>query len=118
VGYQSNLRVQQFESQAIYRGNAVYKKIFYQYIQQNGMWLPSTVDEINYLTGQVYRRTETTYTSYPAQYILGLPQQGRFTPERDRLCFRESATATTRPATSPIPMARARHISSTRPATE
>jgi hypothetical protein len=23
------------------------------------MWLPSTVDEINYLTGQVYRRTDS-----------------------------------------------------------
>ena len=35
--------------------------------------MPATADEL--VNGSVYRRTVTEYTSYPAQYILGLPQQ-------------------------------------------
>ncbi len=44
------------------------------YTQQNGVWLPNYRDE-NDSSDVVYRRTETTYTSYPTQRIIGLPAQ-------------------------------------------
>jgi len=37
------------------------------------MWLVQNKDEMQQQT--LYRRTTTSYTSYPSQYILGLPQQ-------------------------------------------
>src|SRR5262249_9900445 len=46
----------------------------YSYVQRDGMWLVENNDDLN-ASGGLYRRTTATYTSYPAQYILGLPQQ-------------------------------------------
>ncbi|MGE0102419.1 MAG: hypothetical protein AB7U64_08840, partial [Blastocatellales bacterium] len=73
--YLSNLRPQQidtfsYDSAGLQISN---KKTVIGYIQQDGMWLPATSDE--YMSAAVYRRTATTYASYPAQYILGLPQE-------------------------------------------
>ena len=45
------------------------------YTQQHGVWLPTTKDESDTTGAAVYRRTETTYTSYPAQRLIGLPAQ-------------------------------------------
>jgi YD repeat-containing protein len=44
------------------------------YTQLDGMWLPSTKDDLSQDGVTVYRRATTSYTSYPSRYILGLPQ--------------------------------------------
>ncbi|MGH9844541.1 MAG: S8 family serine peptidase, partial [Blastocatellia bacterium] len=67
VSYLSNPRV----SQTSINGGG--RKVNYSYIQQNGMWLVQNKDEMQ--EEAIYRRTTTVYTSYPSQYILGLPQQ-------------------------------------------
>ena len=38
------------------------------------MWLPANKDDYGAFGIGIYRRTVTEYTSYPSQYILGLPQ--------------------------------------------
>src|SRR5205085_2419177 len=42
------------------------------YLQRDGMWLPATKEETGSGVSGAYRRTAYTYTSYPAQHILGL----------------------------------------------
>ena len=72
--YIANPRVAQSEEYAKVSGGVQIKKSTVQYLQRDGMWLPSIKDDLT-PSGAIYRRTVTDYTSYPAQYILGLPQQ-------------------------------------------
>jgi RHS repeat-associated protein len=44
------------------------------YTQLDGMWLPTTKDDLLQDGTTVYRRATTSYTSYPSRYLLGLPQ--------------------------------------------
>ncbi|MBK8316705.1 MAG: hypothetical protein IPL01_22905 [Acidobacteria bacterium] len=74
LSYLSNPRVVQSEADAPNSGGSQIKKSTFQYIQRDGMWLPSTRDDLIY-PSTLFRRTVTEYTSYPSQYILGLPQQ-------------------------------------------
>ncbi|MGH9842125.1 MAG: RHS repeat domain-containing protein, partial [Blastocatellia bacterium] len=66
VSYLSNPRVSQTKVNGGRTTN-------YSYLQLDGMWLVQNKDEMQQQT--LYRRTTTSYTSYPAQYIFGLPQQ-------------------------------------------
>ena len=70
--YASNLRVQQTR---ISDNASSVQKTSYGYTQLDGMWLPTTKDEHQGDSATVYRRTVTSYTSYPAQRILGLVSQ-------------------------------------------
>jgi RHS repeat-associated protein len=72
VPYQSNPRVS--ETKTIDSTNNG-KRTTFSYVQRGGMWLPEWKDEFQYGTGALLRRTGFTYTSYPAQYVLGLLQQ-------------------------------------------
>ncbi len=67
TSYLSNPRLSQIKVNGSPRVN-------YTYIQQDGMWLVQNKDELGEQAA-LYRRTTTIYTSYPSQYILGLPQQ-------------------------------------------
>ncbi len=72
VPYQSNLRVSETKKiDNMTQG----KRVTFSYTQRDGMWLPEWEDEFDYSTGAFLRRTGYTYTSYPAQYILGLLQR-------------------------------------------
>jgi hypothetical protein len=75
VPYASNLRVIETKSTAISDTTTQIKRATFSYIQRDGMWLVENKDEYGAFGIGVYRRTNTTYTSYPAQYILGLPEQ-------------------------------------------
>ncbi len=70
VSYLANLRVTETKSTALTGNGYQIKTTSFTYLQRDGMWLPAEKSE-NY----GYRRTVMEYTSYPAQYILGLPQQ-------------------------------------------
>jgi len=70
LSYLSNLRVAQTKSTAQSGSGFQTKTTDFTYLQRDGMWLPATKSE-----NGGYRYTVMEYTSYPAQYILGLPQQ-------------------------------------------
>jgi len=70
--YASNPRVQQTR---ISDSSNNVQRTSYVYTQLDGMWLPTTKDEHQGGSSTVYRRTITSYTSYPAQRILGLVSQ-------------------------------------------
>src|SRR5262249_30034420 len=74
VTYVSNPRVSQAKTTAVNGSGYTIRTTNYSYVQRDGMWLVENKDDLN-ASGGLYRRTTTTYTSYPAQYILGLPQQ-------------------------------------------
>ena len=71
LSYYSNLRPQETRATALTGTSYVTKTTQVSYIQLNGMWVPNQQDE--FAAGAQYRRTVTTYTSYPAQNILALP---------------------------------------------
>ena len=71
LSYYSNLRPQETKTSALTGTSYSTKKTQISYVQSNGMWVPGTQDEFAGTTQ--YRRTTTTYTSYPAQNILALP---------------------------------------------
>src|SRR5262249_46495731 len=73
--YLSNPRMTQAKTTALLPGGASVRMTNYSYLQRDGMWLVENKDDLNGLTNTLYRRTTTGYTSYPGQYILGLPQQ-------------------------------------------
>jgi len=75
VPYNSNLRVSEASSNVIVSGGTQGKRATFSYIQRDGMWLVEQKDEFDSSSSARLRRTGFTYTSYPAQYILGLPQQ-------------------------------------------
>lgn len=70
LSYLSNLRVAQTKATAQTGSGVQIKTTDFTYLQRDGMWLPETKSE-----NGGYRTTVMEYTSYPAQYILGLPQQ-------------------------------------------
>ena len=72
VSYPSNPRVTETKITDYQAGAA--RRAIIGYTQQNGVWLPTTKDEYQ-SNNTVYRRSETTYTSYPTQRIIGLPSQ-------------------------------------------
>ncbi|MEK7831169.1 MAG: hypothetical protein AAB401_08800, partial [Acidobacteriota bacterium] len=74
LGYYSNLRPEETKKTAETGGGSYSeKKTQVTYIQSNGMWVPNIEDE--FAGGALYRRSVTTYTGYPAQNILALPQE-------------------------------------------
>ena len=73
--YTSNPRVSQAKTMAWVGANVNIKYSNYSYVQRDGMWLVENKDDYNGNPNLLYRRTTTTYTSIPSQYILGLPQQ-------------------------------------------
>jgi RHS repeat-associated protein len=75
VPYASNLRVIETKSTANTGTTLQIKHATFSYIQRDGMWLVENKDEYGDFGIGLYRRTNTTYTSKPAQYILGLPEQ-------------------------------------------
>ena len=70
VTYNANLRP--IESR-ITDQSAHTRKVGLSYIQQDGLWLVQNKDDYDAAGTAVYRRTTMSYTSYPAQRILGLP---------------------------------------------
>ncbi|MDX2040328.1 MAG: RHS repeat-associated core domain-containing protein [Acidobacteriota bacterium] len=71
LSYYSNLRPQETRATAQTGTSYVTKTTQVSYTQLNGMWVPNQQDE--FAAGVQYRRTTTTYTSYPSQNILALP---------------------------------------------
>ncbi|HKQ72777.1 MAG TPA: carboxypeptidase-like regulatory domain-containing protein, partial [Blastocatellia bacterium] len=71
VSYLSNLRVSQSKTTDDMDHVRVTN---FSYLQRDGVWLIENKDERDG-AGALLRRTASTYTSYPSQYILGLPQQ-------------------------------------------
>ncbi|MFN8003432.1 MAG: hypothetical protein U0X75_20730 [Acidobacteriota bacterium] len=74
LSYRSNPRPTESKIIESQNGSPNERKSTFSYTQQDGMWLPVSKDDWAF-GGGVYRRTTTTYTSYPTQRILGLPQQ-------------------------------------------
>ncbi|MDX2040804.1 MAG: RHS repeat-associated core domain-containing protein [Acidobacteriota bacterium] len=75
LAYRSNPRIierKSFFTQ--YQQQSLARKTRYSYTQSNGIWLETTKDEYSNETN-IYRRTTTTYTSYPTRNIFGLPLQ-------------------------------------------
>ena len=68
VSYNANVRpiTSQITDQASHT-----RTVGLSYIQQDGIWLVQNKDDYN--GAAIYRRTTMSYTSYPAQRILGLP---------------------------------------------
>jgi hypothetical protein len=74
LSYASNLRPIETKTTSFSGATAQIRLTRQSYIQRDGMWLPGTRDEYGAFGIGIYRRTVTEYTSYPSQYILGLPQ--------------------------------------------
>jgi YD repeat-containing protein len=70
VSYASNLRP--ISSSITDQSNQT-RKVGLSYLQQDGIWLVQHKDDYAANGTTVYRRTTMSYTSYPAQRILGLP---------------------------------------------
>ncbi|HWQ31967.1 MAG TPA: carboxypeptidase regulatory-like domain-containing protein, partial [Blastocatellia bacterium] len=71
VSYTSNARVT--ESKTTDTANT--RRSTFVYSQDNGVWLVTQKNEYQGDSSTVYRRTETAYTSYATQRIIGLPAQ-------------------------------------------
>jgi RHS repeat-associated protein len=71
VSYTSNARIT--ETKTTDTSNT--RKTTLAYTQSNGVWLVTQKNEHQGDSSTVYRRTETVYTSYATQRIIGLPQQ-------------------------------------------
>ena len=75
VPYNSNLRVAETKSTALTGSIPQIKRATFSYTQLDGMWLIEHNDEYGAFGYNLFRRTFTSYTSYPSQYILGLPRR-------------------------------------------
>jgi RHS repeat-associated protein len=75
LSYPSNLRMTEIKKTANAGSGAVVKRATISYLLLDDMWLPQHKDEFVNGTTTLYRRTTTSYFSYPTRYILGLVKQ-------------------------------------------